>query len=163
MSTTAGKFEDRLDGAAFWEAWVASRITRTIKGASVTLMSVGEAKDVTVYPDMRMNIDGLDGRNLDLEVKSRNVSFTGVSDYPFPTINTCSKSYWERTGHLGRQYLIVSQSTGNIIWIPSWVEKHQKVAMDNTRGQQFDCMAVDTMEAKDWHDFVSFCHGQKVT
>ena len=97
MSTTAGKFEDRLDGAAFWEAWVASRITRTIKGASVTLMSVGEAKDVTVYPDMRMNIDGLDGRDLDLEVKSRNVSFTGVSDYPFPTINTCSKSYWERT------------------------------------------------------------------
>lgn len=160
---TSASFNDRLDGAAFWEAWVASRITRTIKGASVTLMSVGEAKDVTVYPDMVLGIDEDYDRRLELEVKSRNVSFTGVNDYPFPTINTCSKSYWERTGHLGRQYLIVSQATGNIIWIPSWVEKHQKVAVDHTRGQQFDCMAVDTMEAKDWHDFVRFCHGEKVT
>lgn len=133
--TVSDSFRRRADSAAFFEAYVASRLTRL--GLHVVLYPVvvaapGESLEAfhrTV--DLRVrgacdptpsNSGGFSG--FPVEVKSQNMSFTDdPSSYPKDSPLVCSQSSWGHkcAGRSTTRYdqLYVSRITGGILWLPA--------------------------------------------
>ena len=150
---TATKFLDRLDSAAFWEAWVASRIARA--GLKVTMNPAAD----DLPPDLTV-VDPISEMNrIAVEIKSRNLSFTSPDDYPYATVNLCSESYYKRTLSHPRHYLSVSQDTGAIVWVPNWVKLHAGVGVDGPRKQVFGVMFANRNELRSFEAFLEYCRG----
>lgn len=146
-------FLNRLDGAAFWEAWVASKIARA--GLSVTMNPAAD----DLPPDLTVT-DSVTGLiKLPVEVKSRDVNFTGPDDYPFATVNLCSESYYKRTLSHPRHYLSVSHHTGAIVWVPNWIELKPGVQLDGKRKETFSVMHAKKSELRSFDAFLQYCMG----
>lgn len=144
-------FKRRADSAAFFEAYVAARLTRLglyVMLNPVTIAKPGEdlseyhrSVDLTVYPP------GLGG--IPVEVKSQNLTFADDPiSYPKEKPLVCSESSWNHknpTPSVKTRYdqLYVSRTTGAILWLPkdSPVELGVDV-YDSKRGELYRAVAT---------------------
>lgn len=100
---------------------------------------------------------------LKLECKSRNISFTNCSNYPFDTAFVERVNTWKRKGK-GKPaaILLISQKTGAILTIPTWTEKFWfiKSANDSVRGYIRDYYMLNSNQLVDWKDFIEIIRGR---
>lgn len=153
-------FKDRADEACFWEAWVATLIAR--QGFRCTHMDfhVGEEADPEKATSFDLIISGLPTL-LYLDVKSKNLTFdASPSNFPYKTINVCSENFANRNfgdpSKLGRHFLIVSQRTGYILWLPRETPLRTRMVIDGTRSEAFQCMAADRDKLKSFKEFIEY-------
>lgn len=132
-------FKEKMDEGRPWEAYVAARLIVAGVGIHVPARKHrSESDPVGAYAD---HGDIWAGDKL-LEVKSRALHFTSISDFPHaegPYVDQADK-YRKRRELLGLPfaYVIVSQQTGGILCVSGRSHLHwwEKRGFDRTRGER---------------------------
>ncbi len=160
-SYISDSFKSRADSAAFFEAWVGARLSRSnlysvhhpFTVASETGNPVSfyaHTWDLDVSPDNKLFTP--------VEVKSVSLSFTEPNDYPHLGVLVCSESSyekkWQKAEVLMRDFLLVSRNTGGIVWIPKGAPVTRREVTDKKRGETYWCKAVTKQCILSLADFV---------
>lgn len=148
-------FRSRADMAAFWEAWVGAVMTRA--GFQATMMPWDiDSKDHSESWDLELVIGCAYWK---VEVKSINLSFTGVKDYPKEPVLVCSQNNFLKKssdGTVPRPFFLVSRLTGNIVVVPEGaVVGMNHEVLDRTRNELYKCVTVrkdQLIDLQDWID-----------
>ncbi len=99
-----------------------------------------------------------------LEVKSVNLTFSTVKDYPFNDVLVCSQASfqkkWPGANKTGRDFLIVSRLTGSIVWLPSGssVELGREV-FDKSRSELYKVVQAKKSDLRELCDFTEVLRG----
>lgn len=81
-----------------------------------------------------------------IEVKGRNLSFTGLEDYPFDTIFVGAQKAFDGKEHKPAYYLSVSNIDGGIIALPverTYDQWRVEETVDRSRGHRFNIYNSD--------------------
>lgn len=160
-------FVDRADSAAFFEAWVGAVLARL---GLYTLHYPFEADgkdthgltwDLEILTDHPYSLQPKDCSafgSVQVEVKSVNLTFTEPSDYPYQEVLLCSQNSfnrkWPGYKDTGRDFLIVSRTTGHIVWVPYRTPAYLgKEVFDNSRGELYKAVWVDRAHLKTVKEF----------
>jgi len=102
------------------------------------------------------NFDLMVSYPVQIEVKSRNLHFTNVGNYPFSTIFVETKKSWKKRLNPPLFYLIVSQKTENIIVIPGNTHEHwsEITKRDSKQGFVETFMECPSEYVIDWDEFI---------
>lgn len=158
-------FKSRADSAAFYEAWVATLLSRGGLYALHLPFVISDSKDLT-EPDLKVfsdpeHYDGVtcDFRCKGVEIKSVSVTFHNVDTYPFDTVLVCSQNSflrkWPGSSTLKRDFLIVSRKTGSVIWIPSGTQVELgKEVTDKSRNETYKVVTVSKDALRPLQDFI---------
>ena len=167
-SLISESFKRRADSAAFFEAYVAAKLSRAglwVLHHPFTLasetgrdrLSYAQSVDLTVSAKER----GIQpcGDFLDVEAKSSGVSFEDNPDsYPKPSILVCSSVSWVRkwgyTEFTERDFLFVSRKTGGILWLPKAVRCKERLVTDRTRNEHYVAMEAPVTQLLHLEQFV---------
>ncbi len=157
-------FIDRADSAAFYEAWVATVLTR---GGLYVLhypfvidgKDHSQSYDLEVFRDIPCGDWGGElCHGTSVEVKSLSLTFTCPEDYPFPEVLLCSQSSfnkkWPGRDYTMRDFLLVSRKTGSIVWVPTMTQVGVKTVTDKTRNETYQAMTVNQSALSTLQDFV---------
>lgn len=159
-------FRGRADSACFWEAWVGAVLGRaglyTIHHPLTVAADVGRTNDSyaeTYDLDVSVGHPHKFGYHAEVEVKSRNLSFTSSSDYPYESITLCSQASflrkWRSAEKTHRDFLFISRVTGNIVWLPSdspVTVGHE--TYDSKRGESYKTVHANKAHLRELSDFV---------
>jgi len=162
--TISDNFKKRADSAAFFEAWAATKLTRLglfVNMGPFTIWKPGEdiepylkAVDLVVW-----TTDSSHGTPV--EVKSQNLSFSNVSDYPMERPLVCSQASWVRktvppSSVTVTDQLYVSRVTGEALWLPSGspVELGVRV-FDKDRNESYLAVSTWKRHMRPLTDFAS--------
>jgi hypothetical protein len=155
-------FKQRADSSAFFEAWVGAKLSRSnlftvhhpFTLASETnnpLSFYAHSWDLDVSHDNRLFTP--------VEVKSVNLSFTEPNDYPHLGVLVCSDYSWQKkwpgAETTKRDFLMVSRTTGGIVWLPIGSETGVTPLVDKTRGESYMCRTTHKSELMPFSDFVA--------
>ncbi len=170
MSKVSESFKARADGAAFWEAWVASVLTRgglyvqchpwTIDGKDHS-----QDFDLTVGSHQDCGLEGgcylTDAQYV--EVKSLSLNFTGPEDYPKDEVLVCSQNSYIRKASgrgLYAPFILCSTATGSLVYIPKGTEvTFGKEVHDRTRNELYKAVTVPKSALRPVQDFIELFHG----
>lgn len=163
LSGVSNSFRSRADSAAFWEAWVAAVLTRS--GLYVTCMPWEiDGKDHGQSYDLEVRGGDIISLIHKVEVKSVNLTFHNTLDYPFENALVCSQSSflkkWSGKDSVGRDFLIVSRVTGNVLWIPKGTKVELGVEVhDSTRNETYKAVQTSAKNLRELHEFVQKVKG----
>ncbi len=156
-------FRKRAGYAPFWEAWVGSVLARANFYTIHHPFPADGGDQHGLSWDLDVAVDD-DGPWTKVEVKALNIEFNSPSDYPFKTALICSRNSWERkwgnVTNLPRDFLLVSQSTGSIIWVPIGVPASPVSGTDRERNEPFVSMSTETKNLKQVWDFIEHVKAQ---
>lgn len=152
-------FHNRADIGAFWEAWVGAVLARA--GLfTIHYPFIVDGKDHSTTWDLEV-LDGHPAyctKPTTVEVKSRDVLFTCPEDYPFEAVNVCSlnsfQAKWPGSDKLGRDFLLVSQRTGAVLWLPEGSRIEVSEAWDGEQQRQFKIVQCPDTALRTLADFV---------
>ena len=173
-SLISESFKRRADSAAFFEAYVAAKLSRAglwvlhhpftlasetgrdrlSYAQSVDLEVTGTQQDMSDYPESR----------IDVEVKSSGVTFEDTP-YTYPKLNilVCSKLSWDRkwgsSPFLERDFLFVSRKTGAILWLPRGAHCVEALVTDRTRNESYVAMEATKHSLRPLSEFVEEVKG----
>jgi hypothetical protein len=153
-------FLQRADEAAFWEAWVGAVLSRaglyTLHNPFVVDGSSSHDKswDLEVGPDKNDQLE-------QVEVKAVKLTFTCPDDYPFPRVLVCSQNSWLKKwpgrDYVSRSFLVVSQKTGAILWVPPMTDVRLGVEVtDKSRNNTYKAVDADAACLKTLGDFIEW-------
>ncbi len=161
-------FRQRADSSAFYEAWVGAMLSRsnlyTVHHPFTLAAETGNPLsfyahnwDLDVSPDNRVFTQ--------VEVKSVNLRFADPNDYPHLGVLVCSDASWNKKWPgqetTQRDFLMVSRTTGGIIWLPKGTETGiTRGLTDKTRGETYDCRSTHKSQLRPLSDFVQHIHTQ---
>lgn len=159
-------FQDRVDSAAYYEAWAATVLCRA--GLCVLHypfdIRANEDKDLT-EPDLIVarDIYNCEGYELcgptEVEVKSLSLTFNNTDSYPFDDVLICSQSSflrkWPGRDYICRDFLLVSKPTGAIIWVPAMTKVTLgKEVHDKARNETYKAVYTSRDNLRPLADFV---------
>lgn len=165
-------FKARADSAAFYEAWVGAILAR--QGLTTThypftladetgrtLHSYAASHDLDVYDEEVL-------QTAEVEVKSVNLPFTTPDDYPFSGVLVCSQksflSKWEGESHIGSHFLMVSRTTGAILWLPQGSKVELGVdVLDKSRNELYKAVRAEKEQLRSLEQFVAHVKGTEAS
>lgn len=103
------------------------------------------------------------GDKLRFECKSRNLSFTGRHDYPFPTAFVDRVNTWKRkTRSKPAAILLVSRVTGAILALGAWTEDRWVIEEkdDSVRGYRRSYYLACRDLFLEWNELIGHIRGQ---
>lgn len=168
MRPVSESFKARADTGAFWEAWVATVLSRAglytlhypfeVDGKDHSLshdLDVWSGNSLSPYRDM------LDAH--EVEIKSRSLTFNTTDDYPFEYVNVCSfsnfRKKWPGKDSIGRDFLMVSQLTGAILWLPKGTRIEISDGWDGERQESFKLVQAPSSGLRPLQEFVELVKG----
>lgn len=169
-------FKQRADSAAFFEAWVGAKLSRsnlftvhhpfTLSSETGNPLSFyAHTWDLDVSADYPCHEDGtLPAKMTPVEVKSVNLSFNQPNDYPHLGLLVCSDASWQKkwpgAETVQRDFLMVSRETGGIVWLPKGSPVVRKLVKDPSRGEEYLCVASHKVELKSFNEFVNYVQAE---
>lgn len=119
-------WEDRV--AEYLEAWGFSvfRPQTLVEG-----IEDDESRRAVLSQYGDLIVGGRDG--IHIEVKSRRVRFTGPEDYPYPTAYVDTLGSQRARGDVKPVYVVVSQLTGGMVWVPRGIALTPRRTWDRVR------------------------------
>ncbi len=163
-------FLDRADSAAFWEAWVGAVLARAgLYTMHYPFIADGDPSHGTTW-DLDVSATNpypsAAPVPIQTEVKSLNLSFGSVADYPYSEVLVCSQNSWIKKwpsrDYTMRDFLFVSRVTGDIVWLPTMSQVRMgKEVTDSTRGQTYKVVTTDKANLASLEDFVSYAKREK--
>lgn len=160
-------FRQRADGAAFMEAWVGAMLSRsgltTVHHPFTLASETGNPLSFYAHThDLDVSVDGK--VYTPLEVKSSNLSFHDVFNYPHLGVLVCSdasfRKKWPGKENTQRDFLFASRVTGAIIWLPKGTPTLVKEQKDKTRNEVYACRAAHKGSLQGFASFVSYIKGE---
>lgn len=160
-SGVSESFKKRADSSAYFEAWVGAMLARSGLYTLHHPFNVASSKDQFGQFAHTWDLDVSSDKRIftPTEVKSVNLTFNSVDEYPYDSVLVCSeKSFlnkWPGGSQIGRDFLLVSRYTGALVWIPkgSWVGRHK--TYDHDRGESFGAMRTSKENLRSMEDFVA--------
>ncbi len=153
-------FLQRADSAAFWEAYVASKIAR--EGFNVTIMESHHGEyikpekltsydmEVHISPEMSLPIEVKSRKYLDMEVSKENIW-------------VCNKKFFDRCWPgwdvIGRDFIFVNSRDSHMLWLPAGTPVGLGAEHDRSRNETFEVVTVPTNTLKPFRDFIAFLKG----
>ncbi len=175
MRPVSESFKARADTGAFWEAWVGTVLARAGLYTLHYPLEVDDkdhslSHDLDVFglhPDTLIPCMGWDSGKeqapIEVEIKSRNLTFTSVQDYPFEFCNVCSWSNFRKkypaSDKVGRDFLFVSQVTGAILWLPKGTRIEVTEGWDGERQESFKLVQAPASSLRPLQEFVELVKG----
>lgn len=168
-------FRGRADEAAFFEAYVAAMLTRNglyvlchpwaIDGKDHGKTWDLDACSVGPKPVGGMSVADDGWPSTRLEIKSIKTDFTGPSNYPYPQVLVCSFNSWQRkwpgTDHTSRDFMFVSRTTGQMVWLPKGSPVTITEIVDRERpGAVQKTMQSDKRNLQTFEAFCGYCKTQ---
>lgn len=156
-------FKERADSSAFYEAWVGAMLSRaglyTLHHPFTLMAETGNPASFYANTwDIDVRIPGSEVF-VPVEVKSVNLRFTLPNDYPHLGCLVCSYSSFSKKwpGELTtkRDFLMVSRSTGAIIWLPWGTPIGLQQVTDKSRGESYECVSADKSYLMPFESFVT--------
>ncbi|MDD5374460.1 hypothetical protein [Acidithiobacillus sp.] len=158
-------FRGRADAAAYWEAWTGAVLSRAGLYTEHYPFHISEGPGGIDYSQTwDLNVSKRGGPYTEVEVKSVNLTFTSVQDYPMRDVMVCSQNSflrkWPGKAAIGRDFLFVSRITGNIVWLP----KHSPISVghetyDRERGETYKTVHARKADLRDLSDFLEYIIG----
>ncbi len=163
-------FSGRLERGAFWEAWVGAVLSRAGMYTTHLPSHIDRNKDFSESWDLE--VQHCDSGSLTpvlSEVKSLSLPFHNVDDYPFETVLVCAQDSWTKKwpgkDTVQRDFLLVSNVTGSILWIPTGTKVQLGHPVhDRNRNYSYKCAVVNKSQLRPFADFVDMLRsGEHVT
>lgn len=143
-------FLSRVDEGAFWESFVATILCRNGLYVLHNPFQLGECSDpiAATTCDLVVGYSPILDPSWDVEVKSKKKSFSDPSDLWGEELLLCSQSWFLKNfpgyDSTGRDFLIVSAATQEILWVPYGTPVKLGVeVVDNQRGEVYKAVTVD--------------------
>lgn len=161
--TISDSFKARADTSAYWEAWVGAVLSRsglysvhhpfTLAAETGNPLSFyAHSWDLDVSPDNLVFTPA--------EVKSVNLRFTEPNDYPHLGVLVCSDASWRKKwpgkDTTQRDFLMVSRSTGSVIWLPKGSDTGITMVTDKSRKETYACRTTHKSELRPLSHFIDF-------
>lgn len=162
-SAISESFKRRADSSSFWEAWCGSVLARnnlwTLHHPFTLASEIGVPLSFYASSwDLDVSYDS--GVYLPVEVKSTNISFTSPRTYPHKGVLVCSDSSWTKKWGtqdvLKRDFLIVSRTTGDIVWVPKGAPCGVTPVKDKTRNEKYLCRTTHASNLEPIQAFVDY-------
>jgi len=143
-----------------WEDYVAKRLSHAGIPAEASNAPVIETRTEKEWGKLADEKDVTIAGQHRLEVKSRDYTFRGPSDYPFKSVMVSTVRSWHNKVQRPLAVAVVSQHTGAIFFIPEWTEPHwEKVSRyDKRRG--YDVLNYECPKPLlwRWDSYIGFLH-----
>ncbi len=162
-------FRGRADAAAYWEAWVGAVLARAGLYTEHFPFYIADGTGGMDYSQTwDLNVSSGKGPYTEVEVKSVNLEFTGVKDYPRHSVMVCSQNSflrkWPGGSTIGRDFLFVSRITGNVVWLP----KNSRISVghetfDGSRNELYKTVHGRKEDLRNLYEFVEHCNGNQTT
>lgn len=164
-------FRGRADAAAYWEAWVGAVLSRAGLYTEHYPFYITDGPGGIDYSqtwDLNVANEPVAHAgfgSVQVEVKSVNLEFTSVRNYPRPDVMVCSQNSflrkWPGRGTVGRDFLFVSRITGNVVWLP----KDSPISVghvthDRTRNEVYKTVHARRSDLRDLVDFIEEVKGE---
>lgn len=152
-------FKARANEAAYWEAWVGAVLARAgLYTMHHPFLADGSDSHGLSW-DLDVSSEGVGGPWRQVEVKSLNLKFNNIDDYPFNTVIVCSQNSWRKkwgqADMTQRDFLFVSRETGSIVWLPTAVPVISGChTVDRSRNEQYLTIQTTKNKLKDLHEFI---------
>jgi len=145
------KFRAELEIGHHWELRVAYYLL--CQGFVVQVPRLRFRKNLEELPEYRDQKDIWIGKDrFHLEVKSRNLEFTSVDDFPYDTALVDTVKGWEAKWPRPFAVVMVSQKTGERIIAPTTLQDHwqKKIRYDNYRGFEDEFYEAPKAALRNW-------------
>ncbi len=160
-------FKQRADSSAFFEAWVGAMLARsnlyTVHFPFTLAAETGNPLSFYAH-SWDLDVSATNKVFLPLEVKSVNLRFTEPNDYPHMGVLVCSEASfqkkWPGAHRTQRDFLMVSRTTGGIVWLPRYSETSVITQKDKTRNEVYLCRATEKACLRPLADFVAYVQGR---
>lgn len=140
-----------------WATHVAAQIMEAGKYAYATPTQVAQTPEQIAEFTAKEKDIMLD-RGRTLEVKSRSLTFTGVEDYPYPTVFVDTAEGWHAKEGKAVAVAVVSQVTGAVVVVPVSTEPMWGVGkvFDSKRGFDIDVLECPKGCLRTFEEFLAW-------
>jgi len=154
-------FIKELKKGKYWESVIVDRFNDEGLPANGTELTLDKSLMWSDQPDVVVESERGESGELWLEVKSRDIQFSSIEEFPHSTIMLETVSSYDAKHRKPDAVVVISQHTGYafVIRTSTYGKWRIKLAEDHVRGIEDRFYVIDKKLAEEFDDYVEWCRG----